>query len=413
MFDEYMAQHKAWVAEQPRDEITITLPNGDTKSGQAWETTPMSIAKDISTSLADKVIIAKVDGVLWDLGRPLEKSCTLSLLDFDSPDNNYEARQVFWHSSAHVMGEACERHLDNCCLGYGPPLEEGGFFYDMGLPAGRTISQADYPNIEAVAKIAVKEKQPFERLELPKEKLLEMFEYNHYKRHYIDTKVPDGTSTTVYRCGPLIDLCLGPHVPHTGRIKALAVTKNSSSYFLGDAKNDTLQRIYGISFPDAKQMTEHKKYLEEAAKRDHRKIGKEQELWMFNDISPGSAFFLPMGMRIYNTLLTYIKSEYHKRGFGEVQSPNMYNSSLWKQSGHWDNYSEDMFQLDVEKEKFALKPMNCPGHCIIFDSRERSYRELPIRMAEFGVLHRNEASGALSGLMRVRRFVQDDGKLFT
>lgn len=172
------------------------------------------------------MIIAKVNNQqLWDLTRPLEASCSLALLDFDSPDNNYEARQVFWHSSAHVLGEACERRYEGCCLGYGPPLEEGGFFYDMGLANGRTISQDDYKPIEDVCKAAVKEKQPFERLELPKEVLLEMFKYNKYKQHYIQDKIPDGTSSTVYRCGPLIDLCLGPHVPHTGRIKSLAVTK--------------------------------------------------------------------------------------------------------------------------------------------------------------------------------------------
>ena len=206
----------------------------------------MSIARDISQSLADKIIIAKVNNQeLWDLNRPLETSCSLSLLDFDSPENNYEARQVFWHSSAHVMGEACERSFEGCCLGYGPPLEEGGFFYDMALNEGKTVVAEDYKTIEDVCKLAVKEKQPFERLELPKEVLLEMFrvrylptvcdtrpdtvQYNKYKQHYIKDKVPDGTSSTVYRCGPLIDLCLGPHVPHTGRIKSLAITKVSIS----------------------------------------------------------------------------------------------------------------------------------------------------------------------------------------
>ncbi|WVQ78227.1 threonine-tRNA ligase [Cryptococcus sp. DSM 104549] len=413
IYDEYKAKYDAHVAAQPREPITITFPDGKTAEGTSWETTPLQLARGISSSLAERIIIAKVNNQeLWDLTRPLEASCSLALLDFDSPDNNYEARQVFWHSSAHVMGEACERRYEGCCLGYGPPIEEGGFFYDMSLADGRTISQDDYKGIEDVCKIAVKEKQPFERLELPKEVLLEMFKYNKYKQHYINDKVPDGTSSTVYRCGPLIDLCLGPHVPHTGRIKSLAVTKNSSSYFLGDAKNDTFQRVYGMSFPDNQQMKEYKKYLEEAAKRDHRKIGKEQELFVFNDLSPGSAFFLPMGMRIYNTLMNFIKAEYFKRGFSEVGSPNIFNSKLWETSGHWQNYAEDMFQLKVDEDTFALKPMNCPGHCVIFDSRERSYKELPLRFAEFGVLHRNEASGALSGLTRVRRFVQDDAHIF-
>jgi threonyl-tRNA synthetase len=196
------------------------------------------------------------------------------------------------------------------------------------------------------------------------------------------------------------------------RIKAFKILKHSSSYFLGDQKNDSLQRIYGVSFPDKKDLKAHLEMLEEAAKRDHRRIGIDQELFFFDQQSPGSAFFLPHGMRIYNTLMAFLRSEYWNRGYQEVSSPNMFNSSLWKSSGHWQHYSEDMFVLDIEKEKWALKPMNCPGHCLIFRHRERSYRELPIRMAEFGVLHRNEASGALSGLTRVRRFVQDDTHVF-
>lgn len=274
------------------------------------------------------------------------------------------------------------------------------------------VSSNDYPAIEQLCSMATKDKQKFERLVVSKENLLKMFEYNPFKLHMINTKVPDGTSTTVYRCGPMIDLCVGPHIPHTGRIKSMMVTKNSSCYFLGDQNNETLQRVYGISFPDSKQMTAYKKFLEEAAARDHRKIGKDQELFFFSDLSPGSAFWLPHGTRIYNALVELIREEYRKRGFNEVISPNMYNSSLWKTSQHWQHYKDDMFVLNVDKEEFALKPMNCPGHCLIFNARERSYRELPLRLADFGVLHRNEASGALTGLTRVRRFQQDDAHIF-
>jgi threonyl-tRNA synthetase len=282
----------------------------------------------------------------------------------------------------------------------------------MALPEKAAVESSDYKPLETIVSSIVKEKQVFQRLSLSKEDLLEMFKSNPYKQHIIKDKIPDGTSTTVYRNGPLIDLCRGPHVPHTGRIKQFKVMKNSASYFLGDANNDSLQRIYGVSFPDKDRMQEHLKYLEEAAKRDHRKIGKEQELFFFHEYSPGSCFFLPHGMIIYNTLMAYLKEQYWKRGYQEVGSPNMYNSALWKTSGHWQHYSEDMFTFDVEKEKWALKPMNCPGHCLIFSHRERSYRELPIRMADFGILHRNEASGALSGLTRVRRFQQDDTHIF-
>lgn len=188
--------------------------------------------------------------------------------------------------------------------------------------------------------------------------------------------------------------------------------KNSSSYFLGDAKNDSLQRIYGVSFPDKEQMKEHQKMLEEAAKRDHRKIGKEQQLFFFHELSPGSCFFLPHGTRIYNTLVESLRQEYWNRGYEEVITPNMYNAKLWEMSGHWQNYQENMFTFEVEKERFGLKPMNCPGHCLLFAHRERSYRELPWRVADFGVLHRNEFSGALTGLTRVRRFQQDDTHIF-
>ncbi|KAI0795521.1 hypothetical protein C8Q75DRAFT_791290 [Abortiporus biennis] len=405
IFDKLKAEYDAWVAAQPRQEIEITLPDGSKRQGKSWETSPMDIAKEISKGLADRIVISKVNGEVWDLERPLEGSCTLELLDFEHP----EGKRVFWHSSAHVLGEAAERHY-GCHLCIGPPTDEG-FFYEMAIE-DRPVTTADYPALEKVSDLAIKDKQKFERLVVPKETLLEMFAYNKYKKHLIETKIPDGTSTTVYRCGPMVDLCVGPHIPHTGKIKAFMVTKSSASYFLGDPSNDSLQRIYGISFPDKKQLTEYKHFLEEAAKRDHRKIGKEQELFFFNDLSPGSCFFLPHGTRIYNTLVELMRAEYFKRGYQEVISPNMYHSKLWETSGHWQNYKEDMFSLDVEKEKWALKPMNCPGHCLIFDSRDRSYKELPIRMAEFGIIHRNEASGALSGLTRVRRFVQDDTHVF-
>lgn len=355
----------------------------------------------------DRVFISKVNGTVWDLERPLEEDSTLELLDFE----NDEAKQVFWHSSAHVLGEACENQY-GAHLCFGPPTDDG-FFYDMSIDDGaKTVAADEFAQVESWAKTAIKEKQKFERLVVSKEDLKKMFHYNKYKLALIDSKIPDGTSTTVYRCGPLIDLCRGPHIPHTGRIKAFKLLKNSSSYFLGDANNDSLQRIYGVSFPDKKLMDAHLKFLEEAAKRDHRKIGREQELFMFHEMSPGSCFWLPHGARIYNTLNSFLRDEYRKRGYEEVITPNMFNAKLWKTSGHWENYKENMFTMDVEKDTFGLKPMNCPGHCLMFKARERSYRELPWRVADFGVIHRNEFSGALSGLTRVRRFQQDDAHIF-
>ncbi|XP_037883178.1 threonine--tRNA ligase 1, cytoplasmic isoform X1 [Glossina fuscipes] len=392
------------LAAKPRNPIKITLPDGKEIDGISWETTPYDVAKGISQGLADNTVIAKINGSVWDLDRVLEGDCTLQLLKFDDPD----AQAVFWHSSAHIMGEAMER-IYGGHLCYGPPIADG-FYYDMYLE-GEGISTNDYPVMESLVKQIVKEKQPFERLEMKKEDLLEMFKYNEFKCRILNEKVNTDT-TTVYKCGPLIDLCRGPHVRHTGKVKALKITKNSSTYWEGKADAETLQRVYGISFPDSKQLKEWEKLQEEAAKRDHRKIGREQELFFFHELSPGSCFFQPRGAHIYNTLMNFIKSEYRKRGFQEVISPNIYNSKLWVTSGHWQHYAENMFSFEAEKETFALKPMNCPGHCLMFDNRNRSWRELPLRMADFGVLHRNELSGALTGLTRVRRFQQDDAHIF-
>lgn len=407
LFDKLYKEQQEELAKRPRDDILITMPDGTTKTGKAYETTPAEIAKGISNSLFKRTVVARIDGeTLWDLERPLEKSCKLELLDF----NDDQGKFVFWHSSAHILGEACERRF-GCSLCIGPPVDNG-FYYEMALPGGAAVQSSDWAPLENIVTKIVKEKQPFQRLEMSKEDLLKMFAYNPYKQHIIKDKIPDGTRTTVYRNGPLIDLCRGPHVPDTSRIEAFAIMKNSSSYFLGDANNDSLQRIYGVSFPDKKQMAAHKKFLEEAAKRDHRLIGKQQELFYFEECSPGSAMWLPHGMRINNAIMEYIKEEYWKRGYDEVMTPNMFNVALWEQSGHLAHYKDDMFILDVDKEQFGLKPMNCPAHAMMFRHRDRSHKELPLRLADFGVLHRNEASGALSGLTRVRRFQQDDAHIF-
>ncbi|KAL5004021.1 hypothetical protein ScPMuIL_017477 [Solemya velum] len=397
-------EYEEFVASQTPQNIKITLPDGKQIDGESWRTSPYDIARGISQGLADNCVIAKVNGELWDLARPLEKDTNLQLLKFTDEDGQY----VFWHSSAHILGEAMEKHYGGH-LCYGPPIEMG-FYYDMWLE-GNQVSTKDYPLLENLVKGIVKEKQPFERLEMKKEDLLKMFDYNKFKQRILNEKVTTPT-TTVYKCGPLIDLCRGPHVRHTGKVKAFAITKNSSTYWEGRSEAESLQRIYGISFPDTKQLKEWKQFQEEAAKRDHRKIGREQELFFFHELSPGSCFFLPRGAHIYNTLMDLIKTEYRKRGFQEVISPNIYNHKLWETSGHWQHYSDNMFKFEVEKEYFALKPMNCPGHCVMFDHRPRSWKELPLRMADFGVLHRNELSGALSGLTRVRRFQQDDAHIF-
>lgn len=408
LYAKLKAEHEALMAERAAKDsrpIKVTLPDGKVVDAESWKTTPYQVACGISQGLADNTVIAKVNNGVWDLDRPLEDDCSLQLLKFDDE----EAQAVYWHSSAHILGEAMERVYGGC-LCYGPPIENG-FYYDMFLENNEGVSSNDFPGLENLCKKIIKEKQPFERLEIKKETLLEMFKYNKFKCRILNEKVTTPT-TTVYRCGPLIDLCRGPHVRHTGKIKALKVHKNSSTYWEGKADMETLQRIYGISFPDPKMLKEWEKFQEEAKNRDHRKLGREQDLFFFHDLSPGSCFFLPKGAFIYNTLIEFIRGEYRKRGFQEVVTPNIYNSKLWQTSGHWQHYSENMFSFEAEKETFALKPMNCPGHCLMFDHRPRSWRELPLRMADFGVLHRNELSGALTGLTRVRRFQQDDAHIF-
>lgn len=391
--------------EHDSKDIKITLSDGKVVEGKSWITTPYLVAQGISQGLADSCIVAKVNDEVWDLDRELEADSNLKLLKFDDD----EAKAVYWHSTAHVMGEAMERVLGGC-LCYGPPIEQG-FYYDMFLKDRQVSDKADFPALENVMRSILKEKQEFERLEVDKEALMEMFKYNPFKQRILREKVKTPT-TTVYRCGPLIDLCRGPHVRHTGKIKSFTLYKNSSSYWEGNADAESLQRIYGISFPDKKEMKDWQKFQEEAKQRDHRKLGREQELFFFHEHSPGSCFFLPGGAHIYNTLISYIRSEYRKRGFQEVITPNIFNCKLWQTSGHWQHYQENMFSFDVEKEAFALKPMNCPSHCLMFAHRNRSWRELPIRYADFGVLHRNELSGALTGLTRVRRFQQDDAHIF-
>ncbi|XP_029094831.1 threonine--tRNA ligase 2, cytoplasmic [Monodon monoceros] len=384
--------------------ITVRVADGKTVEGEAWKTTPYQVAAEISQELAESTVIAKVNGELWDLDRPLEGDSTLELLMFEDK----EAQAVYWHSSAHVLGEALELYYGGllCC---GPPTD-CGFYYDMFLK-DRAVSSTELPALESTCKAIIKEQQPFERLEVSKEALLDLFKYNKFKCRILKEKINTPT-TTVYRCGPLVDLCKGPHVRHTGKIKEIKIFKNSSTYWEGNPEMETLQRVYGISFPDDQMMTAWEKLQEETKTLDHRRIGKEQELFFFHDLSPGSCFFLPRGAFVYNTLMDFIREEYHRRSFMEVLSPNVYSSKLWETSGHWQHYSDNMFTFDIDKDTFALKPMNCPGHCLMFAHRPRSWREMPIRFADFGALHRNEPSGTLHGLTHVRRFQQDDAHIF-
>ena len=436
LFDRLKRERDQSLASRPRSDIQITLRPVEGQelnvAGRSWEMTPGQLLKHVPKDVAADIVVAKVDGQVWDLDRPLGKDSSVSYLTSKDP----EGRAVFWHSSAHVLGEAAE-HEYGCRLSHGPPTQMG-FFYDMALEEGRAVKESEWPSIENKVKKYTKDKQPFERLEVSKDNLRKMFGYSKYKMHYIEKFVEDGGSSTVYRNGSLVDLCQGPHIQNTRKIEAFKITKNSSAYFLGDQSNDALQRIHGVAFPKKEQMKEWEHFLEEAQKRDHQLIGKQQKLFFFNKFSPGSAFLLPHGTRVFNALQNMLREEYWDRGYQEVQSPNMYDVELWKTSGHWQHYQDDMFRVvvkddsadpmplsdrrpdgkplgeikDKDKGVFALKPMNCPGHCLLYRDEERSYRDLPWRVADFGVLHRNEASGALSGLTRVRKFQQDDTHIF-
>ena len=342
---------------------------------------------------------------LWDLSRPLDGDCEIDFCTIEDKDG----KTVFWHSSAHILGSALE-HAYGSHLCIGPPLEEG-FYYDTYM-GKNVIDEKDYEKIEKEAQKVITANLPYSRLTLTKEEALNLFGENPFKVQLISNKIPDNGKTTAYKCGDLIDLCLGPHLSSTGVVKAFKITKNSSCYWLAKADNDSLQRVYGVTFNSKVLMEEYIKRKEEEEKRDHRNIGKQQDLFMFHQLSPGSTFFYPSGAHIYNKLIDFMRREYTMRGFHEVISPNLFNLKLWKTSGHYKNYKENMFMVKIENQGFGLKPMNCPGHCLMFDSKARSYKELPIRYADFGVLHRNELSGALSGLTRVRRFAQDDAHIF-
>nr|XP_043623458.1 threonine--tRNA ligase, mitochondrial 1-like [Erigeron canadensis] len=406
LFETLKAQQIAHRQSISGDPIKIKLPDGTVKEGKKWETTPLDIAKELSKSLASNALISQVDGVLWDMSRPLEGDCELKIFTFDSD----EGRDTFWHSSAHILGQALEMTY-GCKLCIGPCTTRGeGFYYD-GFYGELGLNDDHFDQIVDGAKKAVAEKQPFERIEVSRKQALEMFSDNKFKVEII-SDLPEDKTITVYRCGPLVDLCRGPHIPNTAFVKAIACLKASAAYWRGNKDRESLQRVYGISYPDQKRLKEYIALLEEAKKYDHRELGKKQELFFFHPLSPGSCFFLPHGARVTEKLMTFIKTEYRRRGYLEVTTPNMYNMQLWETSGHAANYKENMFVFDIEKQEFGLKPMNCPGHCLMFDYRVRSYRELPLRLADFGVLHRNEASGALTGLTRVRRFQQDDAHIF-
>lgn len=384
--------------------IKITLPDGSFKEFKAG-VTPKEVAESIGARLAKAALAAKVDDTLVDIFFPIKKECKLQLLTFDNP----EGKQVFWHSAAHVLAHAIKKLYPNAKNTIGPPTEDG-FFYDFDdLP----ITQDDFIKIEKEIESVVKKDLPTKRTVWSLAEVKKSLGWNHYKVEMAQEFKEQKLELTAYSHGDeFIDLCEGPHVPSTGYIKAFKLTKLAGAYWRGDQKNKQLTRIYGVAFPEQKMLKEYLTLQEEAAKRDHRKIGRELELFMFNDLSPGSTFLLPKGTIIYNELVTFMRSEYNRRGYQEIMTPQIFHKDLWEKSGHWEHYKENMFVLKMDDVDASVKPMNCPGHLVLFTSRTRSYRELPLRFAEFTPLHRNEVRGTLGGLTRVRKFSQDDAHIF-
>jgi threonyl-tRNA synthetase len=389
--------------------IKLKFPDGSVKEFDKGVTGD-EIVLGISEGLARKTVCYSLNDELKDLYSPILVSGDIKFLTFDDS----LGRDVFWHSSAHLMAQAILRVFPESKLTIGPVVDTG-FYYDVDHPP---FKQEDIDKIELEMKKIVKENLPIRRQELSSAEAKELFKDNKYKLELIEgigdvgREESYGDKLTVYVQGEFSDLCRGPHLPRTGLIKAFKITKIAGAYWRADSKNKQLQRLYGISFPDKKDLKEYLDMLEEAERRDHRKLGRELGLYFFHEVSPGSAFFHPKGTIIYNELLSFLREEYKKRKYFEVITPLLYDKSLWELSGHWEHYKENMFILNIDNREFSLKPMNCPSHVLIFKNATKSYRDLPFKIADFAPLHRNELRGVLGGLTRVRRFSQDDAHIF-
>ncbi len=389
--------------------INITLPDGSVRQYEAGATA-MDIAMSISEGLARKVLAAEIDGEVWDATRPINKDVSLKLLTWGEKG----AISTFWHSSAHLMAEALEELYPGVRLGIGPPIDSG-FYYDIDL-GDRVIKEEDLAAIEAKMKELAKSKSAYTRKEVSKADAIAYFteKDDPYKLELIDG-LEDG-QITFYTQGNFTDLCRGPHIPHTGHIKAIKLNSIAGAYWRGNEKNKMLTRIYGVSFPSQKELDEHLALLEEAKKRDHRKLGKELELFAFSEkVGSGLPLWLPKGAMLRERLQQFLQKAQMDSGYLPVVTPHIGSKQLYVTSGHWEKYGKDSFRpitTPQEGEEFMLKPMNCPHHCEIYKTSPRSYKDLPLRLAEFGTVYRYEQSGELHGLTRVRGFTQDDAHLF-
>lgn len=385
--------------------VKIKLPDGNIKDFPKGSTVD-SVAAAISTGLQKNAVLGKVNGQLVDLSFQLEGDVELTILTFQSN----EALQVLRHTAAHVLAQAVKRLYGRVNLGIGPVIDDG-FYYDLKLE--NRLSLNDLIAIEKEMQNIVNENLTIKRMDVSFEKAEKLFkEMEEPFKLELLKEIPESETITLYKQGEFIDLCRGPHLPSTGLMKAFKLTRVSGAYWRGDSEGEVLQRIYGVAFRKKQELDEHLHFLEEAAKRDHRLLGKQLELFMFSEEAPGMPFYLPKGQIVRNELERFSREVQNGAEYDEVRTPFMMNQQMWEKSGHWEHYHENMYFSDVDHTKFALKPMNCPGHMLIFKNNLYSYRDLPIRMAEFGQVHRHEYSGALNGLLRVRTFCQDDAHIF-
>ena len=386
--------------------LKVIFPDGQSREF-AEAQTAMEVAKSISGKLAKKALAAKINNEkIVDLATLLEGEVQLQILTFDDE----EGKKVFWHSSAHIMAQAIKRLFPDTQFGIGPAIKEG-FYYDVD--SSHVFVPEDMEPIQQEMLKIAKENLTFQRAEVSRNEALNFFKARgeSYKEILIND-LPEDAVISTYTQGDFTDLCRGPHLPGTGLIKAAAVLSFAGAYWRGDSKNKMLQRIYAITFPDKKELDAYLFRLEEAKKRDHRKLGVELGLFTFVDEGPGFPFFLPNGIVLRNQLEAYWREIHSQAGYVEIRTPIILNRSLWERSGHWDHYKENMYFTKIDEEDYAIKPMNCPGGILVYKQGLHSYRDLPLRIGEIGLVHRHELSGALHGLMRVRSFWQDDAHIF-
>ncbi len=385
--------------------IKITFPDGSVREYESG-TTVLAVAESISKGLARDTLSATVNGKLCDIRCELNEDATVVLHKFDDP----EGKLAFWHTTSHMMAQAVKRLFPGAKTAIGPAIENG-FYYDFDLET--PFTPEDLEKIEAEMKKIAAENPPITRYELPRaEAIAQEKEFAEpYKVELIEA-LPAGEAISFYSQGDFTDLCAGPHIGEIAKIKAFKLLSIAGAYWRGDEHNKMLQRIYGISFPKKEQLDEYLNFLEEAKKRDHRKIGKDLDLFSVMEEGPGFPFFHPNGMIIRNELEDFWRKEHRKRGYDEVKTPIILDAELWKRSGHWDHYKDNMYFTTIDNREFAIKPMNCPGGMLLYNRKLTSYKDLPIRLGELGLVHRHEKSGALHGLMRVRNFTQDDAHIF-